>query len=270
MAKKGPTAAQRRTGYFAVFKNGNVVSRHKSSKAAWAKADRVNSRDVRYIHPGGGATKDHDLRQNSGGRMKRRTAAQIRATKKLVAMNKARGMKNPRKRKNAAGPGGRFKKWQRIGTARGQTLYWGVMGGDSSGDIYTSDGRDTNTGLYRTLGAARKAAKSAWYEDFKRNAAGPRKTPLRRLKSALQLRRGRKATAKWVRSGMPAQRNRPRKKAQCNPKRRGPTLTMAQGRKLYEMGKRAPKTPIALKTNGRKVSIVTGKAARRLASKGRR
>jgi hypothetical protein len=42
---------------------------------------------------------------------------------------------------------------------------------------------------------------------------------------------------------------------------------MAQGRKLYEMGKRAPKTPIALKTNGRKVSIVTGKAARRLAKR---
>src|ERR1700683_2159345 len=69
---------------------------------------------------------------------KRRTAAQIRATRKLVAMNKARARSNPKRRKNAA---------------------------------------------------------------------GPRKTPLRRLKSALQLRRGRKATAKWVRSGMPAQRN---------------------------------------------------------------
>lgn len=232
---------------------------------------------------------------------KRRTAAQIRATKKLVAMNKARTRGNPKRR---------------------------------------------------------------------RNAAGPRKTPLRRLKSALQLRRGRKATAKWVRSGMPAQRNRakmrvvsrdffatraaaqqykrrllpglrgkitrdkdgtwlvevtspypdayapfeagksnrakrnrPRKSKKETSERaaalkaerarlkqaraagirrqrypsadaithrrnsRGPTLTMAQGRKLYEMGKRAPKTPIALKTNGRKVSIVTGKAARRLAKR---
>ena len=68
---------------------------------------------------------------------KRRTAAQIRATKKLVALNKKRAR-----------------------------------------------------------------AKS------KRNAAGPKKTLRRQLKSRRQKKRGDKALTKWVRSGMPSQRNR--------------------------------------------------------------
>ncbi len=160
------------------------------------------------------------------------------------------------------GPRGQFKKWRKIGSARGgQALYWGVQQGDSSGDIYTSDGIPTETGLYRSVGAARKAAKSAWYEDFRangtnpkrrKNAAGPRKSPLRRLKSALQLRRG-------------YRRNRRHKITARNPERKsGPTLTLAQGRKLYELGKRAPETPVAIRPNGRGVTIVTGKAVRKL------
>ncbi len=41
----------------------------------------------------------------------------------------------------------------------------------------------------------------------RKNAAGPRKTPLQRLKARRQLKRGHKATARWVRAGMPSQRN---------------------------------------------------------------
>lgn len=74
---------------------------------------------------------------------KRRTPAQIRATKKLVAMNKARARKN---------------------------------------------------------------------------SAGPKKTLRSRLKARGQMKRGGKALAKWVRSGMPSVRNRPKRKRNPEPK----------------------------------------------------
>lgn len=184
---------------------------------------------------------------------KRRTAAQIRATKRLVAMNKARARGNP-KRSQTYWKGSGIGGYNTKAEAKSASQAHALRAGNATYWVWKAKAQD---------GA--RVGKVWKYTVKRRNPAGPRKTPLRRLKSALQLRRGRKATAEWVRAGMPAQRNRPRK----NPKRRGPTLTMAQGKKLYEMGKRAPKTPIAMKTNGNKVSIVTGKAARRLAAKGR-
>ncbi len=160
------------------------------------------------------------------------------------------------------GPRGQFKKWRKIGSARGgQALYWGVQQGDSSGDIYTSDGIPTETGLYRSVGAARKAAKSAWYEDFRANGRRGEKL-MAGKRTAAQIRATKKLVAMckararaWVRAGMTAR----------NPERKsGPTLTLAQGRKLYELGKRAPETPVAIRPNGRGVTIVTGKAVRKL------
>ena len=72
-----------------------------------------------------------------------------------------------------------------------------------------------------------------------------------RLKSALQL--------------GAVKANRRHKITARNPERKsGPTLTLAQGRKLYELGKRAPETPVAIRPNGRGVTIVTGKAVRKL------
>ncbi len=58
----------------------------------------------------------------------------------------------------------------------------------------------------------------------RKNSAGPRKTPLQRLKARRQLKRGHKATARWVRAGMPSQRNKSRKRCATvhNPKRGAP------------------------------------------------
>ena len=58
-------------------------------------------------------------------------------------------------------------------------------------------------------------------------------------------------------AGGKAKKANPRKKSQ-------PKLTLAQGRKLYELGRRAPKTAVAIKKNGATCSIVTGKAAKKL------
>lgn len=118
---------------------------------------------------------------------------------------------------------------------------------------------------FKKMIAARKASLRKNKPRTKRkNAAGPRKTLARRIKSAIQMKRGDKALAKYVRSGMPSQRNRPKKK-KCNPAVKG--LTVAQGKRLYELGRRAPKTPVAIKRTRKGLSIVTGKAARKLGSK---
>lgn len=90
---------------------------------------------------------------------------------------------------------------------------------------------------------------------------GKKKKPSKR---ARQMKRAGKAVAAWARAGMPSVRNKGKKK-QCNPHRKsGPKLTLAQGRRLYELGRKAPKTAVGLKRTKRGVSIVTGKAARKL------
>lgn len=224
---------------------------------------------------------------------KRRTAAQIRATKKLVAMNKARANGSRRKRakafgrKNAAGP---------------RKTHYVVRKADPSEDyayeVIEKQGRnETLFGRYERKADAMDAAREENRKvSARRNAAGPRKNPLRVVSRDFFATR--KAAQQYKRKLLPGLHGKITRDKDgtwlvevtspypdpYEPRRyplsshtyktnaagpRGPTLTMAQGRKLYEMGKRAPKTPIAMKMNGRKVSIVTGKAARRLASKGR-
>jgi hypothetical protein len=75
--------------------------------------------------------------------------------------------------------------------------------------------------------------------------------------------RPRAETRQLKRMESKSQHNRPKKSFNAK-RRKAPTLTLAQGRKLYELGRRAPKTPVSIKTNGKGCSIVTGKAARKL------
>lgn len=113
---------------------------------------------------------------------------------------------------------------------------------------------------FKKMMAARKRSLKG---NPKRKNATKKKKPSAK---ARKMKRADKGLSAWVRSGMPANRNRPRKKkAQCNPRRKKQaTVTVAQARRLYELGRRAPKTPVALVRNPKGVRIVTGKAAKRV------
>jgi hypothetical protein len=112
------------------------TAREKQLKRAYVKAaNKAATLRDRFEREGFRSHLTSGSLYNGGNMAKRRTPAQIRATKKLVAMNKARARKN---------------------------------------------------------------------------SAGPKKTLRSRLKARGQMKRGGKALAKWVRSGMPAQRNAPR------------------------------------------------------------
>jgi hypothetical protein len=66
----------------------------------------------------------------------------------------------------------------------------------------------------------------------------------------------RRATAKRT--------NRAKRATQCNPRRSSTKgLTVAQGKRLYQLGRRAPKTAVAIKRTKKGYSILTGKAARK-------
>ena len=59
--------------------------------------------------------------------------------------------------------------------------------------------------------------------------------------------------------------NRAKRATQCNPRRSSAKgLTVAQGKRLYQLGRRAPKTPVAIKRTKKGYSILTGKAARKV------
>jgi hypothetical protein len=135
---------------------------------------------------------------------KRRTPAQIRATKKLVAMNKKRargGRSNPKAKPE-----------------------WVIYAGDSPADPYagpyTDHKKAASTLKWMKKNLFSPEGPSFFYmvkKPTRKNSAGPKKTLRSRAKAKRQLKRGRKATAAWVRSGMPSQRNR--KPATCNPRK---------------------------------------------------
>ena len=82
------------------------ISTHATKAKAQAAARRLGGARGRYEVV---SSRDSETRGYTNPRRKRRTPAQIRATKKLVAMNRARAPKRHnagRKRKACANPGG--------------------------------------------------------------------------------------------------------------------------------------------------------------------
>jgi len=79
--------------------------------------------------------------------------------------------------------------------------------------------------------------------------------------SARRMKRADRALSKWVRSGMPSQRNRTRRKrsTRCNPG----TITLKQAQKLAKAARRG--SAVGITGNRRSgYRVVTGKAARKL------
>ncbi len=274
-------------------------------------------------------------------RKKRRTPAQIRATKKLVALNKVRSRGNP-KRKSLLS---RFKDSRKLKRGHKATAKWVRAGMPSQrnanpkGSGPMAQRNYIGESYHRTLKAARSAAKRLTKRDGSTvyiNAYADSGKSQYEVSKRYGPRNLETIEPKWVRAGMPSQRNTKNKlqtgrkydvnsltfigwtigdgtstdgynafdyftpdgsylgpdehgieplyrrplKSTRNPKgggsgrvisgygstimNPGPKLTMAQGKKLYELGRRSPKKPVAMKPNGRGVTIVTGKAVRKL------
>jgi hypothetical protein len=199
---------------------------------------------------------------------KRRTAAQIRATKKLVAMNKRRSRGNPKTNMKTPDkfwgpplsgyvvyPSGLTRKTLAVAKADAKraSLTHGRAHVESaaSGKIVA---RYEWGKQVRYNPSRRKSKKEfdAWFGEKYGKPSKPEREATHHTRKRIEsMKRAGRIAAKRA-----AKRNPRRKKA--------PTLTLAQGRKLYELGRRAPKTAVSIKKNGKGCSIVTGKAARKL------
>ncbi len=102
---------------------------------------------------------------------------------------------------------------------------------------------------------------------FTRRTAAQKRATKRLIAFNKRRARGSRANTSRRKTKRPKARvNKPRKakKSQCNPRRRA-GITVAQAKRLYQLGKRSPQKAVAIKKTRKGYSIVTGAAARRLA-----
>lgn len=151
---------------FTIRRNGKKIGTASFIGKSWKAAKAVGARALSGI----------GIRSNRGGQdlygigksstvklLKRIGKKRKTNRRKRKPANFGKRMARLRKRKaNRIG----FKKWVRIGTARGTPLFWGVEPNDATGDIYTSDGEPTEVGLFTSRTEAIRNAKLAW-PDFK-------------------------------------------------------------------------------------------------------